>query len=176
MVSGNIWIDSPLPPAAVLENLRARGREWRESAVPEDLRKFKVQTLGVEITGSQFQMHWLGNISPFYNPLCYGTVEQAGNGSRITAGFKLAPREVLLIVALASMALLPMLLGSTSSIQWLLSVFMLACLAWAALKNRTSEPMRARLIEVLTNAAGQSTSANDSLSTASVRVRQQILL
>jgi hypothetical protein len=83
---------------------------------------------------------------------------------------------VLLIVALASMAVLPILLGSTSRIQWLLGVFMLACLAWALLKNRTSEPMRTRLIEVLANAAGQSTSANDSLSTANVRVRQQILL
>ena len=176
MVSGKIWIDSPLPPATVLENLRARGREWRESAVPEDLRKFKVQILGVEITGSEFQMHWLGDISPFYNPMCYGTVEEAGNGSRITAGFKSAPREVLLIVALGGMAVLPMLLGSTSRIQWLLGAFMLACLAWAVLKNRTSEPMRTRLIEVLTNAAGQSTSANDSLSTANVRVRQQILL
>ena len=176
MISGKIWIDSPLPPAAVLENLRVRGREWRDSAVPEDLRKFKVQTLGLEITGSEFQMHWLGNISPFYNPLCYGTVEQAGNGSRITAGFKRALRQVLLIVALASMALLPILLGSTSRIQWLLSVLMLACLALAVLKNRTSEPMRTRLIEVLTNAAGQSTSADDSLSTANVRVRQQILL
>ena len=176
MVSGKIWIDSPLPPAAVLENLRARGREWRESAVPEDLRKFKVRILGVELTGSEFRMHWVGDISPFYNPMCYGTVEQAGNGSRITAGFKLSPREVRLIVALASMALLPILLGSTSRIQWLWGMFMLASLAWAVLKNRTSEPMRARLIEVLTNAAGESTSANDSLSTANVRVKQQILL
>ena len=176
MVSRKIWIDSPLPPAAVLENLRARGREWRESAVPEDLRKFKVQTLAVEIEGSEFRMHWPANVSPFYNPLCYGTVEQIGNGSRITAGFKRAPREVLLIVALASMALVPMLLGSTSRIQWLLGALMLACLVPAVLMNRTSEPMRTRLIEVLTNAAGQSTSANDSLSAANVRVRQQILL
>jgi hypothetical protein len=176
MVSGKIWIDSSLPPAAVLENLRTRGREWRESAVPEDLRNFKVQTLGVEIKGSEFQMYWLGRISPFYNPLCFGTVEQTANGSRISAGFKLTRHEFIFMGAALGGAALPLLLGMWTTFYVGYFVVMLILLAPMVMKNRTAEPMRTRLIEVLTNAAGQSTSANDSLSTANVQVRQQILL
>jgi hypothetical protein len=84
---GTIQIDSPFPPPDVLDNLRARGREWRESAVPEDLKKLTVRNLAVATNGSTFQMQWTGNVSPLYNPLCFGTVQPYGNGSRIRAGF-----------------------------------------------------------------------------------------
>ncbi len=165
MVSGKIWIDSSLPPAAVLDNLRARRHQWRESAVPEDLRKFKVQSLGVEIKGSQFELHWLGQISLFYNPLCFGTVEQTSNGSRINAGFKLYKRGFVFIGAALASAVLPLLLD-WSTFHWLYFVVILGLLAPMVMKNRTSEPMRARLIDVLANAAGQSAKANDTFSTA----------
>jgi len=171
MGSGKIWIDSLLPPAAVLENLRARGRQWRQSAVPEDLRKFKVYSLGVETTGSEFQMYWLGRISPFYNPLCFGTVEQTANGSRISAGFKLSRREFIFIGAALGGAVLPLLLGMWTTVYVGYFVVMLMLLAPMVMKNRTAEPMRARLIEVLANAAGQSTTANDAFSTAKAGAR-----
>ena len=171
MGSGKIWIDSLLPPAAVLENLRARGRQWRQSAVPEDLRKFKVYSLGVETTGSEFQMYWLGRISPFYNPLCFGTVEQTANGSRISAGFKLTRHEFIFIGAALGGAVLPLLLGRWTTFYVGYFVVMLILLAPMVMKNRTAEPMRARLIEVLANAAGQSTTANDAFSTAKAGAR-----
>jgi len=174
MVSGTISIDSPLPPTAVLENLRTRGRQWRASSVPDDLRnKFKVGGLGVEIKGSEFRMYWHGQISPFYNPLCFGTVEQTTNGSRITAGFKLSRRELISIGAYATSALLPFLMGHPSAFTWLLAAVMFVCLAAWTMKNRASEPMRARLIEVLANAAGQSTNANGAFSTANAGARQR---
>lgn len=147
-------IDSPLPPPVVLENLRARGREWRESSVPEDLRKFKVQTLTVEIEGSQFRMRWFGGPNPFYNPWCFGTVQPYGEGSRIRAGFKLSAREFLVIGAIVALAVLR-LLGRRSIVNWMLfgAMVMLAIFTWA--RNRSAEPMRARLIEVLANTARQ---------------------
>ena len=149
---GTIWIDSPLRPAVVLENLRARGREWRESAVPEDLRKFKVQTLTVEIEGSQFQMRWLGSPNPFYNPRCFGTVQPYGDGSRVRAGFKLDPKDFRILGLTAAMVIIGVL-GPHSTFNWVLFGAMAIFTIFIAARNRSAEPMRARLIEVLANAA-----------------------
>src|SRR6266704_175033 len=52
---GTVLIDSPLPPAVVLDNLRARGRQWRESTVPDDLRKLGIINLEVDTRGAQFE-------------------------------------------------------------------------------------------------------------------------
>ncbi|GAC1409930.1 MAG: hypothetical protein NVSMB53_03130 [Gemmatimonadaceae bacterium] len=64
---GTIQIDSTFPPSDVLENLRARGREWRESALPQDLRG-SAQTLDVKIESGRFEMHWIGGGNPFFKP------------------------------------------------------------------------------------------------------------
>jgi hypothetical protein len=149
---GTIWIDSPLRPAVVLENLRVRGKEWRESAVPEDLRKLKIGSLSVEIEGSQFQMRWLGDTNPFYNPLCFGTAQPYGDGSRIRAGFKLTTKDFLIVGCVAAMPVLG-LLGRQSIFNWVLVGIMVMLLIYTAARNRSAEPMRTRLIEVLTNAA-----------------------
>lgn len=151
---GTIKIDSALPPGDVIENLRLRGKEWRESAVPADLRKFKVMSLGVTVEDSRFEMAWLGDISPFYNPVCFGSVEQVGTGSRIKAGFKLNARNLMMMGGYAVMAILP-LIGGGSTFSWILSGIMFATLAAMAARNRSAEPMRTRLIEALTSAAQQ---------------------
>jgi hypothetical protein len=151
---GTITIDSTLQPADVIENLRIRGKEWRESAVPEDLRKFKVTGLGVTTKGSEFELYWGGDISPFYNPVCFGSVEAVGTGSRISAGFKLHARTILMMGALAAMAIMP-LIGGGSTFSWILAGVMFALLVAGAVKNRSAEPMRARLIETLASAARQ---------------------
>jgi hypothetical protein len=151
---GTITIDSAVPPAEVIENLRIRGKEWRESAVPEDLRKFKVTGLSVTAKGLEFELYWGGDISPLYNPVCFGSVEPVGTGSRINAGFKLHARNILMIGGFASMAIMP-LIGGGSTDSWLLAGVMFAILLATVVKNRTAEPMRARLIEMLANAAQQ---------------------
>src|SRR5437868_4471029 len=56
---GTITMDSALPPSAVIENLEARGREWRESAIPDDVREF-ASSLAVQVEGSEFKMKWSG--------------------------------------------------------------------------------------------------------------------
>jgi hypothetical protein len=94
---GTIQIDSAFPPSDILGNLRARGREWRESAVPADLKKFTVRNLVVETDGPTFQMGWIGNISPLYNPLCFGTIQPYGTGSRIRAGFRQSGKALIAI-------------------------------------------------------------------------------
>lgn len=143
-------MDSPLQPADVISNLR--GRSWRESQIPEDLKKFKVSSLVVESKGLGFEMYWNGLISPFYNPLCFGIVQPYGEGSRIRAGFKLNSKLFRFFGAAAFCALI-LLLGNPSVWEFALSALMLSTVAYPLLKNRTREPMRTRLIEALTEAA-----------------------
>jgi Flp pilus assembly protein TadB len=151
---GTVWIDSPLQPAAVLDNLRNRGKEWRESAVPDDLKKLKVAVLALQIDGSQFQMHWLGASNPFFNPVCFGTVQPYGDGSLVRAGFKLSVRNLVLVGCFAATAILSILTWR-STVSWTLFGITAALLLFTLVRNRSAEPMRTRLVEVLSSAALQ---------------------
>jgi hypothetical protein len=172
---GTISFDSPLQPPAVLENLRARGREWRATAIPEDLRKRKVGNLLVEIEGAGFQMRWTG-VNPFFNPTCFGTVQPYRDGSRIRAGFKLYKRDFVFIGAAFAGAVFPLLMGRWSTFYLGYFGLMVIFLSAVVLKNRTSEPMRTRLVEVLEIAAGRSTNANDAFSAANAGSQPRALL
>ncbi len=172
---GTISFDSPLQPAVVLENLRERGREWRESAIAEEFRKHKVGKLLVEIEGAGFQMRW-APFNPFYNPMCFGTVQPYRDGSRIRAGFKLYKRDFVFMGAAFSGAVFPLLMGFWSTFYVASFALMVILLSPMILKNRTSEPMRTRLIEVLEIAAGRSTTANDAFSGANVDAQPRALL
>jgi hypothetical protein len=146
-----LTIESPLAPADVIENIRAAGKEWRQSAIPEDLKRFKVQ-LSVEISGYDFEMHWAGSVSPFYNPVLYGAVDWTPMGSRIRIGFGRNKKILRLMALYAAMAILPLLNGG-DRIYWTLSTIMAISLGFSALHNRRKEPMRSRLIDVVRDAA-----------------------
>ena len=98
--------------------------------------------------------HASGGANSLYNPVCFGTVEPYGNGSRIRAGFKLDLRDIAAVGLLPAMTALA-LLGRRSTFNWVLFAISLILLVVLAVRNRGAEPMRARLIEVLSNAANQ---------------------
>jgi hypothetical protein len=149
---GAIEIVSPLGPTEVVENLRLRGKEWRESAVPEELRKLSVTGLVVTTSGSSFTLYWLGNIGPFYNPFCFGSVEPAGNGSRIVARFKLNTHGVVFAFFLPVMLILHSFTAQ-SPLLWVALAVATFMYAFVAGGNRGTDLLRARLIEVLATAA-----------------------
>lgn len=136
----------------MIENIRVAGKEWRPSAVPEDLKKFHVQSLVVEISGHDFQISWAGAISPFYNPVCFGAVDWSPAGSRIRIGFGLSKRDAARMLPYAFMAIFPLLINPTK-VYWGLFGLMFFCLGGWALHNRAHEPMRSRLIDVVNKAA-----------------------
>ena len=149
---GTVTIDSPLPPSAVIENIRSRGKDPRESAIRDDLRQLKVTGLAVEIDGSQFEIRWVGNISPLYNPVCFGVVEPYGDGSRIRAGFKLQGRLLSFLYYIAAAAIVAVLISQLDR-DWQIFTAIIAVLIFIAAINGRREPKRAALIEVLTTAA-----------------------
>ena len=149
---GTITIDSLLRPVDVLGNLRERGWEWRESSIPDDLKKVKAGVMTVEIDGSQFEMQWGSAGNPFFNPVCFGIVQPYGDGSRIRAGFKLSKIQLRLFAIYTFMAEIN-LFGERTWVTWLLFGFMTVVLLYAAMRYRNAEPMRSRLIEALSKAA-----------------------
>ncbi|MGH7603360.1 MAG: hypothetical protein ACRENK_05090 [Gemmatimonadaceae bacterium] len=150
---GAISIDSPLIAAEVIKNLRIRGKEWRPSVMPEDLRKLKISKLAVKTEGSDFEIRWVGDLNPFYNPVIFGRVESRGSGSRIEASFKLNRRNILVTVVLP-LAMVVMGLAEDPNPVWLVfSALMIIIVSIIIVRKRTDEPMRARLIEVLNTAA-----------------------
>lgn len=153
-----LTIESPLAPTDVIENIRAAGKQWRPSAVPEDLKRFNVQRLSVEISGLDFEMHWAGSISPFYNPVCYGTVDSGPSGSRICIGFGLNKKHLRIIALYALAAIIP-LTTDGDKIYWSLFGLMFIILGFWALHNRSKEPMRSRLIDVVRDAASRKSPA-----------------
>jgi len=151
---GTVVIDSPSPPEVVLDNLRGRGREWRESAMPQSLKKAKVVGLKLEITGAEFEMRWLARSNPLYNPLCYGIVQPYGDGSRIRAGFRVDQKAFwMLMVPFAGIALGFFLNGDV----WygVIGGAMLIYTGFVLCTRRTPEPMRSALIELLQQVARQ---------------------
>ena len=81
-----VLIDSTLSPADVLQALTGRNRDWRESDIPEDLRRFGVLGFHVRTKGNTFYMRMvqpqLDNIEWIY---CNGLVRATSQGCRIEA-------------------------------------------------------------------------------------------
>ena len=151
-LQGKIEIISPLEPAEVIANLRARGKEWRESSVPADLRKLKVGTLCVSISDTKFDLFWAGNVSPFHNPVCSGTMEPTTNGTRITARFRRDLRSVMPYSLMVAILIIQVAIKPHPIPLILLGIFLILLASMATGKS-TVRPLRAALIDVLAIAA-----------------------
>jgi hypothetical protein len=147
-----IEIISPLEPAEVVANLRARGKEWRESAVPKDLRKFKVRSLYVRISDLKFDLGWSGNVSPIHNPICFGTLEPIANGTRITARFGRELRPLLPMFLFIAISSIDVAINPRPGPSILLGVFVILLLSMLV-RRKNVERLRDRLIDVIAAAA-----------------------
>ena len=152
MIDNGIEIVSPLAPAEVIANLRARGKEWRESSVPDDLKKLKVGPLGVIVSDMKFDMCWSGNVSPFHNPVCSGTVEPTTNGTRITARFRRNLQSVMPYFLMVGLLIVQVAIEPRPIPLLLLAIFLIIFVGMAMGKSKVP-PLRAGLIDVLTTAA-----------------------
>ena len=150
--AAEIEIVSPLEPAHVVANLRARGKEWRESAIPDDLRKLKVGSLGVSISDMTFDLCWYGSVSPFYNPVCTGTMEPTSDGTRITARFRRDLRTVMPYFLMVGLLIIQVAIEPRPIPVIILGIFVILFAGMARGKNKVPA-LRAGLIDVLTTAA-----------------------
>jgi hypothetical protein len=84
-------------------NLRARANDWRDSAVPAELRAIGVTKLILEEKGGELSIEWGGRTSPVNNPACFLTVVRIpGGGSEVTARFGRGTLRVFAVLLLLS--------------------------------------------------------------------------
>ena len=141
---GAIRILSPLKPEVVIDNLR---RADHDVTVPEELKEFGVTDLSAEVDGSRFEISWIAEGGPV-SPRCRGLVIGVENGTRIAAWFSASPIDGLLIAYLPLMALVG-ILSVRSRWYWLAFVGITAALFVMSKRNRGAQPMRARLIQLI---------------------------
>jgi hypothetical protein len=129
-----------------------RGGESRESSVPDDLRKIGVSGLSVSLSGNEFTAQWQGRISPLYNPVCFGAVDPTDAGSRISAWFKLRPRDIVAAFCLVAVPAAAIATGR-SPVRLLYFCVIGAILAILLGGRGKPERLRTHLLEVLNEAA-----------------------
>ena len=83
MIRRDLLIRSKLPPDAVLRALADRGREWRESVVPAELRTHGVYGVQIQTDGSSFRMYSEPTQTDRFELRCKGVVLPEGTGSII---------------------------------------------------------------------------------------------
>ena len=145
---GAIRILSPLKPEVVLNNLR---RSDHDVTVPEELKEFGVTDLSAEVKGSHFEIHWVAD-KGVASPRCRGSVSGVESGSRIAAKFIASPIDALLIAYLPLMAIVGILVGR-SRWYWVALAGITVALLVISKRNRGAQPMRARLIQLVSIAA-----------------------
>ena len=94
---------TPLSLHDITANLRARANDWRDSAVPTELREMGVTKLVLEGEGDDLSIEWGGRTSPVDNPACFLTVVRIpGGGSEVTARFGRGTLQVFALLLLLS--------------------------------------------------------------------------
>ena len=72
----------------ITSNLLERASDWRDSAIPPELRKIGVTKLILEGEGNELSIEWGGKTSPVNNPACFlSVVRTPQGGSEVTARF-----------------------------------------------------------------------------------------
>lgn len=104
--------DRPEPPIVfrtalslhdISANLRVRANDWRDSAVPAELRAIGVTKLILEEKGDELSIEWGGRTNPVNNPACFLTVVRIpGDGSEVTARFGRGTLQVFALLLLLS--------------------------------------------------------------------------
>lgn len=84
-LAAEVCIQSASAPADVLSALDRRGREWRDSGLPERLRPFGAYGLHVQVSGQEFEIWWQALSDCDVAPVLTGRVDPAGSGSLIHA-------------------------------------------------------------------------------------------
>jgi len=141
---GAIRILSPLRPEVVIDNVR---RADHDVIVPEELKEFGVTDFGATVNGSQFEINWIVE-QGVASPRCRGVVRASENGSRIVVRSSATPIDSLLILYLPLATIAGMAVGR-SPLFWLAFTGVSLVMLFFSRRNRGAEPMRARLIQLI---------------------------
>ena len=154
---------TPLSLHDITANLRARADDWRDSAVPAELREIGVTKLVLEGDGDELSIEWGGRTSPVNNPACFLTVVRIpGGGSEVKARFGRGTLQVFALLLLLSAPL--QAIGSEDSpLQWFLVAASVAIPLAIFITGSANTPMlKAHLMKIVEDATRASPAPDDS--------------
>jgi hypothetical protein len=82
-------LQSPLPPPAVLDRIRADAEDWHESRLSPAARQRNLYGFALRVRGHRFSLRVRGGRQNAFAPVCEGEVHDSRPGSRIVARFRL---------------------------------------------------------------------------------------
>ena len=156
---------TPLSLHDITANLRARANDWRDSAVPAELREIGVTKLVLEGEGEgdELSIEWGGRTSPVNNPACFLTVGRIpGAGSEVTARFGRGTLQVFALLLLLSTPL--QAIGSEdSALRWFFVAASVAIPLAIFITGRSNTPiLKAQLMKIVEEATRASSSEDAS--------------
>ena len=147
----------------ITANLRARANDWRDSAVPAELREIGVTKLVLEGEGNELSIEWGGRTSPVNNPACFLTVvRNPGGGSEVTARFGRGTLQVWALLLLLSTPL--QVIGSEDSrLRWFFVAASVAIPLAIFITGRSNTPiLKAHLMKIVEEATRAPSRRDDS--------------
>src|SRR3954464_7964323 len=94
---------TPLSQYDISWNLQKRANDWRESVIPEELRKIGITKLVLEGVGEQLTLEWGGRTNPVNNPALFLTIVRLPDGgSEVTARFGRGSLRIFAVLLLLS--------------------------------------------------------------------------
>jgi hypothetical protein len=134
-------------------NLRARANDWRDSAVPAELRAIGVTKLVLEEKGDELSIEWGGRTSPVNNPACFVTVARIpGGGSEVTARFGRGTLRVFAVLVLL-LAPLQAIGREKSPLRWFFVAASIAISLAFLITGRSNTPiLKAHLMRIVEEA------------------------
>ena len=144
---------TPLSLHDITSNLRARADDWRDSAVPAELREIGVTKLVLEGEGDELSIEWGGRTSPVNNPACFLTVVRIpGGGSEVTARFGRGTLQVFALLLLLSTPL-QAIRSEDSPLRWFFVAASVAIPLAIFITGRSNTPiLKAHLMKIVEEA------------------------
>jgi hypothetical protein len=153
---------TPLSLHDITANLLARANDWRDSAVPAELREIGVTKLVLEGEGDELSIEWGGRTSPVNNPACFLTVVRIpGGGSEVTARFGRGTLRVFALLLLLSTPL--QAIFSDSPLRWFFVAASVALPLFFFITGQSNTPiLKAHLMKIVEEATRASSRPDNS--------------
>ena len=144
---------TPLSLHDITANLRAHANDWRDSALPAELREIGVTKLVLEEEGDELSIEWGGKTSPVNNPACFLTVVRIpGGGSEVTARFGRGTLQIFALLLLLSTPL-QAIGGEDSPLRWFFIAASIAIsLAFLITGRSNTQMLKAHLMRIVEEA------------------------
>jgi len=147
-------IRTPLSIHDISHNLQARANDWRDWAIPEDLREIGINKLILEGVGEDLTLEWGGRTNPVNNPACFLTIVRLPTGgSEVTVRFGRGALRVFALLVLVTSPLQVVFDRDSGAMGWYYVAAQLGIALAFLITGRSKTPLlKQHLLKVVEDA------------------------